>query len=681
MTPSNRTPWHFFCWLILGLTIGSFGAIAQTKEKAPKTIRVVTDNHYAPYSFQSDEGKLQGILIDQWQAWEKKTGIKVDIQAMNWSEAMQRMGAGEFDVIDCIVETAERRDRFDFTPPYATIEASIYFRNKISGISDLTSLKGFPIGLTTGDQRIAKLKANGVTNLILFDNNDAIVRAAMEGRINVFVMDNPSALYILNKMDIESKFRHSAPVFRAELRRAVRHGNSALLKIVSEGFEAIEPGELKQIDEKWFGQTINGHRRYLTYAGYALVVVILLIAGLIGWNRMLRNAVLMRTAALGESELRLRQLAENVREVFWMATPALDDVLYVSAAYESVWGRSLESRRQQPQSFQEAIHPEDREHTIAVLKEQREQGFDTEYRIVRPDGSVRWIRDRGFPVKDSSGKIYRIAGVSEDITERKQSEELLRKSEDRIRTIINTIPTMAWTLEPDGTVDFVNQRWLDYSGLPLNKALEIGHPDDLPRVLEKWSENITAGKPAEDEMRLERADGEYRRFLIRTAPLHDEEGNLVKWYGVSIDIEDSKQLGNALRESEQRYLSLFENMAEGVAYFQMLFKDDKLQDAIYLEVNPAWENVTGLKNVIGRKISEVLPGILEAKSEFFDRSVRVALTGQSERFETYSPVLKKWLSGSAYCPKKEHVIVVLDDITERKQAEEKLKHVNSELHR
>jgi PAS domain S-box-containing protein len=149
-------------------------------------------------------------------------------------------------------------------------------------------------------------------------------------------------------------------------------------------------------------------------------------------------------------------------------------------------------------------------------------------------------------------------------------------------------------------------------------------------------------------------------------------------------IERTRQLAkanNELRKSEQRYLSLFENMAEGVGYFQMLFKDGKLQDAIYLEVNPAWEKLTGLRNVIGRKITEVLPGILETNSEFLERSVRVALTGQPERFESYSDNLKKWLSTSAYCPKKEHVIVVLDDITERKLAEETLQQSYEEIRR
>src|SRR5436309_12457622 len=130
-----------------------------------------------------------------------------------------------------------------------------------------------------------------------------------------------------------------------------------------------------------------------------------------------------------ESEEKFRQLAENVREVFWMTTPHLEEVLYVSPAYESVWGRSLESVRQRPQSFMDAIHSEDRERVVGILEGQRQQGFEVEYRIVRPDGSVRWIRDRGFPVKDASGKVYRIAGGAEDITGRKRVEMALQKNE------------------------------------------------------------------------------------------------------------------------------------------------------------------------------------------------------------------------------------------------------------
>ena len=118
-------------------------------------------------------------------------------------------------------------------------------------------------------------------------------------------------------------------------------------------------------------------------------------------------------------------------------------------------------------------------------------------------------------------------------------------TEEFLRLVIDTIPTMAWSLGPDGMVDFVNQRWLDYTGLSLEQELEEPtrpiHPEDLPRATEKWRADIAAGKPFEDEMRLRRADGEYRWFLVRTAPLRDEQGQIVKWYGTSTDIEDRKR--------------------------------------------------------------------------------------------------------------------------------------------
>jgi two-component system, NarL family, sensor histidine kinase UhpB len=113
----------------------------------------------------------------------------------------------------------------------------------------------------------------------------------------------------------------------------------------------------------------------------------------------------------------------------------LEEVLYVSPAYESVWGRSLESVRQRPQSFMDAIHSEDRERVVGILKGQRQRGFEVEYRIVRPDGSVRWIRDRGFPVKDASGKIYRIASVAEDITERRHAGDALRQLAEELQAL------------------------------------------------------------------------------------------------------------------------------------------------------------------------------------------------------------------------------------------------------
>lgn len=130
-----------------------------------------------------------------------------------------------------------------------------------------------------------------------------------------------------------------------------------------------------------------------------------------------------------DSDEYFRQLAKNIREVFWMSDPRKNEIFYVSPAYEEIWGRTVESLKQDPSSFMDAVHPDDRERVKAAVDRQAKGIYDQEYRIVRPDGSVRWIRDRSFPIADDQGADYRIAGLAEDITANSERENRLRQAE------------------------------------------------------------------------------------------------------------------------------------------------------------------------------------------------------------------------------------------------------------
>ncbi|HKL48133.1 MAG TPA: PAS domain S-box protein [Desulfuromonadales bacterium] len=133
--------------------------------------------------------------------------------------------------------------------------------------------------------------------------------------------------------------------------------------------------------------------------------------------------------ALKESEERFRQLAETIKEVFWLTSAETFEPIYISPAYETVWGRSCENLYEKPESWIESIHPEDRDRVRKAWKKLKAKGrFDEEYRIIRPDGEVRWIRDRAFQVEDEAGKVYRFAGIARDITERKKLEHQLREA-------------------------------------------------------------------------------------------------------------------------------------------------------------------------------------------------------------------------------------------------------------
>jgi PAS domain S-box-containing protein len=232
-----------------------------------------------------------------------------------------------------------------------------------------------------------------------------------------------------------------------------------------------------------------------------------------------------------------------------------------------------DARSQQP--FQDRILPEDRDRVVEMaLQAVREKAdLEIDFRIAHPDGSTRYVRSVGHPVVGDDGEVTELVGTHVDVTEQHLANEALqkafdeiKKSEDRLRLVIDTIPTLVWRAGADGVPDFLNQPALDYTGLSFDQ-IETGwprafHPDDKKGMLVKWSAIRASGMPGELVARLRRFDGEYRWFLFRAVPLRDEQGNIVKWYGSSTDIEDRKRAEEALRESEQRFRDYAETASD-----------------------------------------------------------------------------------------------------------------------
>src|SRR5260370_19242985 len=183
-----------------------------------------------------------------------------------------------------------------------------------------------------------------------------------------------------------------------------------------------------------------------------------------------------------------------------------------------------------------------------------------------PDGSSKYVHVVAHAVSDESGSIEFVGAVM-DVTEQHQARadlekafDEIKKSQDRMRLVIDTIPSMVLSILPDGSVDFVSQSWVDYHGLTLEDVARQGwevviHPEDFAESICKWRAALMAGKPYEHELRARRADGEYRWFLSRAVPLRDELVNIVKWYGTSTDIEDRKQ-AEMLLAGEKRLLEM-----------------------------------------------------------------------------------------------------------------------------
>ena len=155
-------------------------------------------------------------------------------------------------------------------------------------------------------------------------------------------------------------------------------------------------------------------------------------------------------AALRESEERFREIAENMQELVWSTSASGDQVLYLNSAYEKIWGRVIEECYRNPKDWTEAVHPDDRERVgEAFFEGAATNGFDQEYRVVRPDGGLRWIWDRGFPVRDDTGKVIRIVGIAEDITERRQQAEVLQRKTDELARSNQELEQFAYVASHD----------------------------------------------------------------------------------------------------------------------------------------------------------------------------------------------------------------------------------------
>jgi len=251
------------------------------------------------------------------------------------------------------------------------------------------------------------------------------------------------------------------------------------------------------------------------------------------------------------------------------------EFVYRSAEVYRLFGLDPEKDAVSQQPFQDRIVPEDRGRVLEVVREAiREKAhFEVDFRITLPNGSIKHVHSVGHPVIGSDGDVIEVIGTHVDVTEQRAANatlqkaiDAIKKSEDRLRLVIDTIPTLVWRAGADGNPDFLNQPALDYTGLAPDQVAtgwpRAFHPDDMKNMLEKWSAIRKSGRRGEFEARLRRFDGEYHCFLHRAEPLRDELGNIVKWYGSSTDIEDRKLAEVALREGEQRFRDFAETASD-----------------------------------------------------------------------------------------------------------------------
>ena len=260
---------------------------------------------------------------------------------------------------------------------------------------------------------------------------------------------------------------------------------------------------------------------------------------------------------LAKNQSILQQLTENIRQVFWLSSADKQHIYYISPAYEQIWGHSCQSLIDAPSSWLDAIHPDDRARVVESTHHQAYQAYAEEYRIVRPDGSERWIRERAFPVVNAAGKIDRIAGQAEDITQSKQLEHALAEREGYLHTLIDSLPSQIAYWDKNQRNVFANKAYADWLGQTpemlkdkqiKNLIDEQNYTQDLSNI-----EGALRGEPQQFECVMTMPDGTQRHSLVNYIPdrLH---GEVQGFYALISDVSAIKATEEELRTSEDRLL-------------------------------------------------------------------------------------------------------------------------------
>ncbi len=392
------------------------------------------------------------------------------------------------------------------------------------------------------------------------------------------------------------------------------------------------------------------------------------------------NAVLVRREQdLHESEERFRQLAENIKEVFWLTDPSKNEMLYISPAYEEIWGRTRKSLYSSPHDWVDAIHPDDRARVVEAAQTRQVRGdYVEEYRIVRSDGSVRWIRDKAFPVVDKEGKVFRVAGIAEDITERKQFEDEIRETRNFLASIFDNIPNSIFVKDArDLRFVRVNTACEKLTGYSEEELLGKSDYDFFPKeqadfFVAKDRETLASNQRVfMVEETITSKDGTEKILQTKKFPILDKDGHPQYLLGLSEDITARKWAEEALQKSETHLRAIIENEPECVKVVSAKMK--------LLEMNQAGLAMFQAKSLTEAQQQTLLEFVVpEHRAAFVDLHKRV-MNGESGTLEFEVIGLKgahRWLETRAAplrnsAGEVQQLLGITRDITERRNQERK----------
>ncbi len=560
-------------------------------EKIPVPLTVVMDNNYPPYAFRDSQGRLVGIVPDLWKLWEAYTGIKVKIMGTDWNRAFDLINSGKADVIDTIFKTPDRTLIYSFSRPYAKITVSIYHIDTIGGITDLASLHGFAVAVKKGDASVEKLRQGGIANLVFYPSYESIIRKARGGEVKIFCMDDPPAIYFLNKYGIADRFHKAFKLYEGAFHRAVLKGNEEILASVTLGFSLIPRKAVDEVYEKWMGRPVISYGMDRCWL-YLFLVLFLLICCVVAWNLSLSKVVKDKTA-----ELRLA-LNETMKQEDFLKTTlySIDDAVIIADSdvviqrmnrtAESLTGWREEDAVGKPlyrvfRVVDEKTGEDVTEFFVRNPKENRIARRTNNILLVSSDNVNKYpVTCSASPIEGPDREFWGIVLVFRDQTEERNKRKQLEFAYKQLNIALDGADLALTNIHiPSGTLH-TNDKFIEMLGLSkdeFNPSLDflggLIHGDDRERVISNFRRHLKGEAGFfEEQYRLYHKGGHHITVHARGRVIEwDDRGKPVWFSGVIMDITEWKKLTERVGVLERQLaqtakLEALGRLAGGVAH-------------------------------------------------------------------------------------------------------------------
>lgn len=544
--------------------------VAATAHAEPAVLRVVTDNNYPPYVITRSDGLAEGYIVDLWKLWERKTGVLVELKAMQWSEAQSALRDHQADVIDMIFRTPAREQLYDYSKPYATLPVSIYVDSSIHGVQGIRSLSGFAIGVQRGDACVDMLTNQGVSRLVAYPNYEEILAAGKAGEIKMFCMDDDPANYYLYLHRDQVRFARAFKLYEGQFHWAVNRGDTATFDLVNRGMSLITAEEREALREKWFNHPF-AFRPYLRIVLMILLAALSVVSAAGFWIWMLRRSVRSRTAEiqhkhqqleaaareLGVEQALLRAIVESSPDAMFLKSPEgvyLDcnagALALLNMTREQILGKT-DNELFPDGNFVHAIRCND----LEVLRSGKPLRYESS--VAAPNGSVRDLDVIQVLVNAVHGAPAGVLTIIRDITERQLAERELRIASVAFESHDGMI-----IADAQGIIERVNSAFTRISGYLPQEAVGKSHKflqsglHSRQFYQEQW-QALSRDGYWHGEIVNQHRDGRLYTARLSITKVTDAEGQTMRYIGHIQDITSEKE-AHALVE----HLRLFDPLTD-----------------------------------------------------------------------------------------------------------------------